>query len=420
MNPTARFELNDEPRPLNGGETGSKARRELRNHRMNILLANPYELDDTGGVTLIVRMLGDHLLQSGDHPVYLIPGENNNSPYEKVGAVPVYRANLRPPFIPGHALRSRISFLLFYLPTCWKLARLLRRERIEIVNVHYFGRCWTYFLFLKRLLNFRLVISVHGSDVLGSEGPQNLRWLERKSRRLDCMLFCSEAFRREVLPGESSLNQRSVVVLNGIELDGLTVRSDAASSVNSIVCVAHLREHKGQDVLLRAFHQIAEEFPGLTLHFVGAGPYAPVLESLTRELNLNGRVRYLGNLPRPEALREIASARIFCLPSRREPFGLVLLEAMAFGVPVVATRVGGIPEIIRSGVDGLLVEPNSPSQLAETLRRILRDPSLSQKLVREAKVRVESHFGVARFFSDYRQMFQNLINLQDDRSTRAI
>jgi glycosyltransferase involved in cell wall biosynthesis len=234
------------------------------------------------------------------------------------------------------------------------------------------------------------------------------------------MLFCSEAFRREVLPGESSLNERSAVVLNGIELDGLTSRSDAASSVNSIVCVAHLREHKGQDVLLRAFHQIAEEFPGLTLHFVGAGPYAPVLESLTRELNLNGRVRYLGNLPRPEALREIASARIFCLPSRREPFGLVLLEAMAFGVPVVATRVGGIPEIIRSGVDGLLVEPNSPSQLAETLRRVLRDPSLSQKLVREAKVRVESHFGVARFFSDYRQMFQNLINLQDDRSTRAV
>lgn len=413
MVPTARFELRTEqgflPRSISGQE----------NHRMNILLANPYELEKTGGVTEIVRTLGARFLQSGDHPVYLILGENNNLSCANVGDVTLYRLNLRPPVIPGHPL-SRVSFLLFYLPTCWRLARLVRRERIELVNVHYFDRCWTYFLFLRRLLNFRLVISIHGSDVLGSQGPQNLRWLERNSRGLDCVLFCSKGFRRQVLPRESPLNEISAVVLNGIELDGLPARSDATTSENSIVCVAHLREHKGQDVLLRAFQQISEEFPSLTLHFVGDGPYAPALQSLTRELNLNGRVRYLGSLPHPDALREIASARIFCLPSRREPFGLVLLEAMAFGVPIVATRVGGIPEIIRSGVDGLLVEPNSPSQLAETLRRILRDQPLCKKLTREARVRVESHFGVARFFSDYRQIFVNLMNSRDRQCRQTV
>lgn len=377
---------------------------------MNILIANPYELEETGGVSVIVRTLGDHFLQRGDHPVYLIPGEASKRASKQVGGVPLYRVNLRPPAISGHSIRSRISYLLFYLPTCWKLARILRRERIELVNIHYFDRCWAYFLFLKKLLGFRLVVSVHGSDVLGSEGPRNVRWLERKSQGLDCVLFCSEGFRRQVLQPESPLNERSAVVLNGVVLEDLIKCATPGPGADSIVCVAHLREHKGQDVLLRAFQQIAEEFPGLSLHFVGEGPHATELQRLAQELNLGARVRFLGNLPRPEALREIACARALCLPSRREPFGLVLLEAMALGVPVVATRVGGIPEIIRAGVDGLMVEPDSPSQLADALRCVIRDQSIRQKLVREARTRVETRFGAARFLSDYRQIFVDLID----------
>jgi glycosyltransferase involved in cell wall biosynthesis len=386
---------------------------------MNVLLANPYELEATGGVTVVVRTLGDHFLLHGDHPVHLISGYRKNPAKDHAGGVPVYRVNLRPPVIAAHPLRSRIAFLLFYLPTCWRLAQIVRRERIEVVNIHYYDRCWNYFLFLKRFLDFRLVISVHGSDVLGALGPENVRWLNRKSSRLDRVLFCSEGFRRQTLPPAAALNKRSAVVLNGIDLRDLSAVSKPRKGSDSIVCVAHLREHKGQDVLLRAFRELSEEFPTLTLRFVGHGPCASALESLTRDLNLGDRVRFLGELPRDETLAEIASARIFCLPSRREPFGLVLLEAMALGVPVVGSRVGGIPEIIRSGIDGLLVEPDSPSQLAASLRLALRDETLRLSLIREGRVRVESCFTVARFFSDYRQLFASLVSSHQPAGRRT-
>ncbi len=377
---------------------------------MNVLLATPYDFSATGGVTVVVKTLGERLMRAGDRAVFLIPQSGGTEKREIVDGIPLLRLPMREPVVERHPLRSRVAFLAYLLPTLLRLKRLLREEQIEVVNVHYFDRLWLYFFLLRRVLDFRLVVSVHGSDVLGKLGPRNVKYLEERVNSLDRVVYCSDGFRRQVVSVSSPLWPKSTPILNGIEL--VETFSRKHETGDYIVCVAHLREHKAQDVLLRAFHEMKEEFPDVRVEMVGEGPFRRELEKLVEELKLSGRVHFCGDVPRARALELIAGAKVFCLPSRREPFGLVILEAMAQGVPVVATNVGGVPEILLRDVDGWLVEADSPTALSAALREALTNQAKRQSYIRNAKLRVEDYFSVERFFRDYRKLYSDVLTDQ--------
>lgn len=136
--------------------------------------------------------------------------------------------------------------------------------------------------------------------------------------------------------------------------------------------VGRLSREKGFDVLIRAM----AELPQAVLELAGDGPCRAELEALARRLGLAERVRFLGWHPCPA---EVMSAwDVVVVPSRREGFGLVALEAMLAGVPVVASRVGGLPELVRDRQTGLLFDPENPSELADAVREVLSDPLEAQ------------------------------------------
>ena len=379
---------------------------------MNVLLASPWDLEEPGGVSVVVRTLGTHWARAGDHVVYLLPTHDRAVQEDVRDGLRFYRVPMRRPVIETHLLRSRLAFLLFFPLTCWRLARILHRERIEVVNAHYFLDSWVYFSFLRRLMFFKLVFSVHGSDVLGPEGPRNLRLLGRWRACFDRIVFCSEAFRRKIISLDSRLDERSAVVLNGLDYDALPTATTKNLPRGYVVCVAHLREVKAQDILLRAFRLLSEHFPALELDLVGEGPDRGYLEDLAGRLGLAKKVNFRGDLPREKALELIREARVLCLPSRHESFGLVLLEAMALKTPVVATTTGGIPEIIRDGVDGLLVPPDRPDELAGALHKVLTDEQLRARLVASAEKRAREAFTAGRFAMDYRNLMLRLLQPQ--------
>ncbi|HYL93051.1 MAG TPA: glycosyltransferase family 4 protein, partial [Alphaproteobacteria bacterium] len=152
---------------------------------MNVLLASPWPLDFRGGVTVVVRMLGRGLARSGDQVAYLVPTHGRGIQRSEDAGLPVFYVPMRLASVPAHPLRGRISFLLHFPLTCFRLAEILRRQKIDVVNAHYFTAHWIYFLFLRLFLRFRLVISVHGTDVQGSEGQKNIQRMERWQRRID-------------------------------------------------------------------------------------------------------------------------------------------------------------------------------------------------------------------------------------------
>lgn len=150
--------------------------------------------------------------------------------------------------------------------------------------------------------------------------------------------------------------------------------------------------------LIDAAALLAPSWPDLRVAIVGDGPLLPALRDRAAVLGIAGRVHLPGF--RDDVPDLLPALDAFAFPSREEGLGSALLEAMAAGVPVVATRAGGIPEVVRDGVDGLLVPPADPPALAAALDRILRDPAAADRRAASARARVAAEFAADRMVAE--------------------
>jgi colanic acid/amylovoran biosynthesis glycosyltransferase len=173
-----------------------------------------------------------------------------------------------------------------------------------------------------------------------------------------------------------------------------------------IVCVGRLVPLKGQLVLLEALADVIRRGAGAHLELIGAGPMRGALEDAVRDLGLDDHVEIAGALAHPRVIARIRSADILCLPSFAEGVPIVLMEAMALGVPVLTTRVMGIPELVEDGVSGLLVAPGSAAELAAALERLILDPGLRDALGRAARDRVDAEFDLRTSARQLQALFE--------------
>jgi glycosyltransferase involved in cell wall biosynthesis len=166
---------------------------------------------------------------------------------------------------------------------------------------------------------------------------------------------------------------------------------------NLIICVGRLHLSKGQHTLVRARALLRRANPSLpfTIYFVGDGPPRESCLHLSRELGIQGSCNFLGFRPHEEVIRLLASAAVKIVPSTSEAFGYVNIESLAVGTPVIASRVGGIVEIIRDGIDGYLVSPDDPETLSRRLQMLLTDDELRTSMSRRARERFLACFNEA-------------------------
>jgi glycosyltransferase involved in cell wall biosynthesis len=177
------------------------------------------------------------------------------------------------------------------------------------------------------------------------------------------------------------------------------------STVPTVVSVGNLRPEKGHKVLLKAFEKVVKELPVARLVLVGEGPLRGELEDVVTDLGLVGNVEFAG--ARPEVWSSLAAADVFALASFSEPLGLAVLEAMAAGLPVVATSVGGVPELVTTNVTGKLVPSGDEGALSAALLGFLRDKRSAEKMGRESRKRADSMRATAMidsYFSLYEEM----------------
>lgn len=169
--------------------------------------------------------------------------------------------------------------------------------------------------------------------------------------------------------------------------------------------VGRFRPEKGHSVLLHAFAAVREHAPDATLRLVGDGPQRPDLERLSRDLGLAGSVEFTGALS--DVWPQYADARIALVPSLTEPQGIVVLEAMAAGRPVIASRVGGIPEMVKDGRTGRLVPPGDSDALARTMLELHRDSALRERLGSTARQAAEE-WRMERTVERYHDLYRRL------------
>lgn len=163
-----------------------------------------------------------------------------------------------------------------------------------------------------------------------------------------------------------------------------------------VVCAGRLEPSKGQDVLIRALALLRGEIPEPLVEFVGDGSRRKSLEELAEQLGVARYCVFRGAATHQEVLRRMRSAVVTVVPSRSEAMGCVAMESLAVGTPVIASRAGGLPEMVRDGVDGYLVQPDQPEALSERLQALLRDVRARETMGRNARERFLEHFEQGR------------------------
>jgi glycosyltransferase involved in cell wall biosynthesis len=276
-----------------------------------------------------------------------------------------------------------------------ELVRLLRRERPDILHANSSKAG-----FLGRLAASAAgvpirIFTVHGWAFAARSGLSSwlYRWADRLVRPLTTMTVCVSANERTtgIRAGTCSA-ERTTVIRNAVSLD-LAPRARHERALPLLISVGRLKAPKDFVTLARALALLPEgSFEAL---IVGEGPDRAALETELRHLRLEDRVRLTGERDDVPAL--LAGADIFVLSSRSEGLPVSVLEAMAAELPVVASRVGGVPELVADGESGLLVAPASPPNLAAALARLIEDRDLRRRLGAVGRVRAETRFNLNSF-----------------------
>lgn len=225
-------------------------------------------------------------------------------------------------------------------------------------------------------------------------------------QRLCCQLahrvVANSAAAAERLIEEGTPDWKVVRIANGIDVARFPTAPET-SRRRVITTVANLRPGKGHDVLLKAAARVLRRVPDARFHIVGDGPRRQELERLASVLRISGQVRFFGRCDRvPKVLGE---SDIFAFPSFMEASPNAVLEAMAAGLPVVATRVGGVPEIIDHDRNGLLVAPRDDRALAAALLRLIDRPTLATRLGHAARRTVETRFSFDRMAGEFESLY---------------
>jgi glycosyltransferase involved in cell wall biosynthesis len=339
-----------------------------------------------GGAERLLEMAAPYLDREhfDYHVAYLLPWKD------------ALAGPLRDAGIPVHCLEYR---RLADLAVLSRLVRLVQRERIELIHAH-LPVAGLLARLAKRRTGVRVVYTEHGV-------PGHYRWPTRIANALtyrlnDAVIAVSGDVARSVAGYVRGGRPRLVTVPNAVEERLFTHGPADAAAVRRafgvppgaplVVTVGNLRAAKGHADLLQAARRVRADRPGVRFLIVGVGPREASLRRQAAQLALDGTVVLTGF--RSDARDLIAVADLYVLPSRSEGLPVSLLEAMALGRPVVATHVGGIPEVLRHGVEGLLVPPADPEALAEAILALLADPDRRERLGAAARAGARGRFSM--------------------------
>lgn len=280
----------------------------------------------------------------------------------------------------------------------WRLRQLMRRERFDVVHTHD-DKPLIYAAPAAWLARIPRRIHTHHHGAI-PQFTRRQRLLVRWSARLVNPFVCVSHDSARYAAAQGVASRRLRVIWNGIDLDRFAFRGPQPAG--PAVVVARLTAEKDVQNLLHAVRQVVDVLPQFRLEIAGDGPCREELVRLTASLRLGEHVRFLGEVRDVPAL--LGRARLFVLPSQSEGISLTILEAMACGLPVVTTKVGGNPEVVESGT-GVLVPPRDPAALARGLLRVAGNLDEAQVLGRAARRRVETHFDIRKMVEQYAALY---------------
>lgn len=377
---------------------------------MNVALFASAFYPSLGGVEELVRQLAHQQIQRGNKPLVVTNQWPRSLPaYEEYEGIPVYRLAMR---VPEGYLRARLKYRLTHPAIVREMLGILTKHDVQMLHVQCISANGYYALLAKRKLGLPLVVTTQGERTMDAEqiyqkSPFLNQTLCALLTEADYITACSRNTLDDMQDYYGSpFDARADVIYNGINLTDFEVGKPYPHPKPYLLGIGRHVPQKGFDVLLRAFAQAGLDTHDLLL--AGDGPERAALEQLSQMLGVQDRVHFVGRADRPTAVSLFQGCSFFVLPSRQEPQGIVNLEAMAAGKPVIASRVGGVPEIVLDGETGLLVPGEDVSALAEDLGRLAGDAALRDRLGSAGRLRARQ-FAWPLIAEQYLGVYERLV-----------
>jgi glycosyltransferase involved in cell wall biosynthesis len=387
---------------------------------MRVLILN-YEYPPLGGgAGVATQALARGLASRGVTVDVITAGERDECRSEVLwdghaseeGMLTVYRLQCNRKGIHEAGMGGAFSYLRTALPL---VRARMRDEHYDLVHVFFSLPTGAMLPFLS-LGDTPVIVSLRGSDVPGYDPYQRTlervhqvlrpltRWIWRRANRV--VAVC-ESLGRLALRTDPDLSYS--VIPNGVDLTRFRPSTRARSRHRKIRClvVARLVERKGIADLIQAIASL--ERGRFELEIVGSGPDEQKLRELARILGVSNEVVFAGSVDRADIAGRYRDADIFTLASWEEAFGNVFAEALASGLPIVGSSVGGIPELVEHGKNGFLVPPREPRALAAAIRHLADHPELRAEIGRRNRAQAESNLSWARVTTRYLSVYNGVL-----------
>jgi L-malate glycosyltransferase len=293
-----------------------------------------------------------------------------------------------------------------------EMIKVAQQEKLDLFHVHYAVPHALGAYLARQVLGAvapKILTTLHGTDVTRIGADPKFSSLTRfavlagDGITAPSRWLAEEAHRVLGLPRESNIE----VIPNFVDTRRFcVVRSKNVAATKVIVHVSNFRPLKRVEDVVHIFARVRAEIP-LQLHLVGDGPERPRVEALVQSLGMAGDVKFFGESV--DVAKVLQASDVFLLPSETESFGLGALEAMACGVPVVASKVGGLPEVVLDGETGFLAAVGDVEEMAKHVRRLLSDGDLHARMSRAARDRTEAHFQLEPAVECYQAAYRRVV-----------
>lgn len=339
-----------------------------------------------GGISSYTYLLTKELINRGDEVFVLTyPHED----IQDIEDIPVFTA----PTLNIKGIRG----LLFFISATFKLLWMIRKHKIDLVHAHYVMPPGLIAVICSMLSGVKTAITIHGSDIFVlARNPILKRVILFTLKKSDYIFVVSDSLKQEILNlGIEGIENKLSITYNAVDVERFKpgLKSDFKEEIGIepskpvILFVGNLVWQKGVEYLIRAKEFINEDS---VIVIVGGGPLLDELKAIVEFENLEDII-FTG--ARDDVHKIMPAADIVVLPSVSESFGIVILEAMASGKPMVATNVGGIPEVVNSET-GIIVNPQDPVGLAEAINKLLEDRNLQKSMGSAAREQVMKYASI--------------------------
>ena len=393
------------------------------NISMRVCVVSPLYHPTLGGLGRQAQLLSERLAAEGVVAFVIARRMKGMPAAEFKPDLRVYRAWSIKPYLHNFEavkLENILISLTFSLSCAWLL--LWKRKEYDIVHFH--GASLPLFinLFLLKLFRKKIVAKVAAAKVGTEAGSLSGRYLglgnllTRFIRKVDAFIATTGEIEQGLL-ADGIAPARIQRISNFIDLESLspacTHLSDKSeyitgtTGVRQVAFSGRFVERKGVAFLLHAWAKLHKDFPEARLVLYGEGPLLPSMRELAGKLDLGTSVVFQGHVD--NVTEYLAAADIFVLPSLQEGMPNALLEAMACGLPPVATRIGGVEDIVIDGENGVLVDPGNGASLAEGLRRLLADEELKSTIAIKAQKTIYDFYSLENTVPRYLALYKRLL-----------